>query len=361
MADPSITFSSVSKRFGKNYTADSLRDAIVSPFRTLFLSRRSSLETSDKFFWFLKNVTFEVAAGEALGIIGRNGSGKTTTLKLLSRIFRPDGGAVVVNGRIGALIELGAGFNPDLNGRENVFLNATILGMTHKEIERRYDDIVEFAELRPFMETPVKWFSSGMFARLGFSVAIHTEPDVLLVDEILSVGDVGFQQKCLEKMQSFRARGATIVFVSHNMQSVASLCDRTLLLEQGAVKRIGKTQEIVTYYLKTFRETKRQTDAKAKLHQASLTDESGHTSAAFECGQKATVSMTLQFLETLSNIQLTIGIMSKNGHLISWLNCTALSGQLLSVTAGETLDISVEISLNLTSGEYEFNTTLFDP
>ncbi|MDY7038027.1 MAG: ABC transporter ATP-binding protein, partial [Thermodesulfobacteriota bacterium] len=359
--EPAIIFDNVSKKFSRTYVADSLRDAIVDPFKKIFWWRNNVSVNENKIFWALKDVSFEVRSREVLGIIGRNGSGKTTTLKLLSHIFRPDGGKVMVNGRIGALIELGAGFNPDLNGRENVYLNATILGMSQEEIKRKYEDIVEFSELQGFMETPVKWYSSGMFARLGFSVAVHTEPDVLLVDEILSVGDVGFQQKCLEKMKSFRAEGATIVFVSHNMQSVSSLCDRVILLKEGTVEKAGKTEEIITYYLKKVREEKSQSNVNAELIKGLLLDQQGNRCAAFQCGQKTKIEMIVKFMETLSNIQLTIGIINQNGYLISWLNSNALSGKLLSAKKGQVLDFSVEIFLNLTSGEYELNATLYDP
>ena len=244
MSDPAVQFEKVSKRFRRDYSADSLRDSLLAPFRKLVGGSGNGSTADEKAFWALKDVDFQVHPGEALGIIGPNGSGKSTTLKLLSRILRPDSGRIRVRGRVGALIELGAGFNPDLSGRENVFLNASILGMTRGGIEKKFDQIVEFAELADFMDMPVKWYSSGMFARLGFSVAVHTEPQVLLVDEVLSVGDVGFQRRCFDKMMEFKSRTDTgIVFVSHNMNAVATLCDRVLLLDKGKVKGVGSPRQ----------------------------------------------------------------------------------------------------------------------
>ena len=243
---PTIIFDHVSKKFSRSYTSDSLRDALTKPFKIFLGKERNNPNKENKEFWALKDVNFEVKPGEALGIIGHNGSGKTTTLKLLSRILRPNGGRIVVQGRVGALIELTAGFNPDLTGRENVFLNATILGMSQNEIQKKYNEIVGFAELQEFMDTPVKWYSTGMLARLGFSVAVHTNPDVLIVDEVLSVGDVGFQRKCFDMMKSYKARGITIVFVSHNLQAVTSLCDRVILLSKGTVNCEGVPEDVIS-------------------------------------------------------------------------------------------------------------------
>jgi len=358
---PTIIFDHVSKKFSRTYASDSLRDVFATPFKKLFGRDGNRRDKENKEFWALKDVSFEVRPGEALGIIGPNGSGKTTTLKLLSRILRPDGGRIVVDGRMGALIELAAGFNPDLTGRENVFLNATILGMRRQEIQKKYDEIVEFAELHEFMETPVKWYSTGMFARLGFSVAAHTDPDVLLVDEILSVGDIGFQNKCLEKMKSFRTKGTTIVFVSHNMQSVASLCDRVVLLRKGIVKKIGPTEETITYYMGGFKKDSLQSLTKADLKKALLCNEAGNECAVFKCGQRARVEIVLKFNESLPNVHVTIGVYKKPRHLVSWINSASLCGQSLTVSKGQTLNLSVDFLLNLTSGDYEFNTSIYDP
>jgi ABC-2 type transport system ATP-binding protein len=202
-------------------------------------------------FYALRDVTFSVSRGETLGIIGRNGSGKSTILKLIAGVMAPSEGEVRVGGRVSPLIELGAGFHPDLTGRENIHLNATILGMSGKEIRKRLDEIVDFAELREFIDTPVKRYSSGMYVRLGFSVAIHSDPEILLVDEVLSVGDAPFQEKCLDKMHEFQEQGTTIVLVSHAMELVRTFCQRVLLLEGGRIVGDGSPEGMTERYLET--------------------------------------------------------------------------------------------------------------
>lgn len=202
-------------------------------------------------FYALRDVSFSVSRGETLAIIGRNGSGKSTILKLIAGVMAPSEGEIRVAGRVSPLIELGAGFHPDLTGRENIHLNATILGMSTKEIRERLDEIVDFAELREFIETPVKRYSSGMYMRLGFSVAIHSDPEILLVDEVLSVGDAAFQEKCLDKMHEFQEQGTTIVLVSHAMDLVRKFCRRVLLLEGGRLVGDGSPEGMTERYLDT--------------------------------------------------------------------------------------------------------------
>src|SRR5262245_49533902 len=232
MPDNVLEVQAVSKKFRRGELYDSLRDLIPAVTSRLFHTRRTeALEQRE--FWAVRDVSFSVERGEAFGIIGANGAGKSTILKLLTGIMRPTMGSIRVAGRVSALIEVSAGFHPDLTGRENVYLNGAILGMSRDEIRRRFDAIVEFSGLEEFIDTPVKRYSSGMFARLGFSVAAHVDPDVLLVDEVLSVGDYLFQRKCVERMNEVIAGGATVIFVSHNLQAVANLCPRSLLLERG--------------------------------------------------------------------------------------------------------------------------------
>ena len=238
----------VFKKFKRGELHNSLRDLIPAVTGRLMRGQpKRPLENRE--FWALQDVSFEVERGEAFGIIGSNGAGKSTMLKLLSRIMKPSRGVVRVNGRLSALIEVSAGFHPDLTGRENIYLNGTILGLRRAEIRRRFDKIVAFSGLEEFIDTPVKRYSSGMYARLGFSVAAHVDPDVLLVDEVLSVGDFVFQRKCLERMRAVLRGGATVVFVSHNLEAVANLCTRTLLLEKGRVARIGASEEVVRAYV----------------------------------------------------------------------------------------------------------------
>jgi lipopolysaccharide transport system ATP-binding protein len=238
----------VSKMFRKGELYDSLRDLIPALTGRL-LRRGGGIRDAKREFWALRDVSFELTRGEAFGIVGSNGAGKSTILKLLSRIMRPTSGTLEVRGRLSALIEVGAGFHPDLTGRENIFLNGSILGMRRDEIRRKFDEIVEFSGLSEFIDTPVKRYSSGMYARLGFSVAAHVEPDVLIVDEVLSVGDYVFQRKCSEKMRSVIRSGSTVIFVSHNLRAVTELCYRSLLLERGRVIHVGPTDDVVREYL----------------------------------------------------------------------------------------------------------------
>ena len=200
-------------------------------------------------FWALRDVSFTIQPGEIVGIIGRNGAGKSTLLKILSRITEPTEGEAIINGRVGSLLEIGTGFHPELTGRENIYMNGTILGMKKAEIDRRYDEIAAFAEIDEFLDTPVKRYSSGMYVRLAFAVAAHLEPEILLIDEVLAVGDEQFQKKCLGKMESVGKEGRTVLFVSHNMGSIAQLCHKTILLNHGKISQFGKTSEIIERYL----------------------------------------------------------------------------------------------------------------
>jgi len=205
----------------------------------------------DKTIWALKDLSFEVKQGEVLGIIGRNGAGKSTLLKLLSRITEPTAGFAEIHGRVGALLEVGTGFHAELTGRENIYLNAAILGMKRVEIGRKFDEIVAFAEVEEFIDTPVKYYSSGMYLRLAFAVAAHLEPEILIVDEVLAVGDAVFQKKCLGKMENITKEGRTVLFVSHSMTAVQALCDRVLWLDTGTLIDEGQTQEVVQHYLQS--------------------------------------------------------------------------------------------------------------
>lgn len=227
----------------------SLRDVLAYRFKQLFKGGAGSNNGTQEEFWALKNVSFEIQPGEAVGIIGRNGAGKSTLLKLLSRITEPTEGEIELEGRIASLLEVGTGFHPELTGRENIFLNGAILGMTRAEIKKKFDEIVAFAEVEKFLDTPVKHFSSGMYMRLAFAVAAHLEPEILVVDEVLAVGDVAFQKKCLGKMQDIsKSQGRTVLFVSHNLHAVRSLCSTGILLDAGQIKQIGEIGPILDAY-----------------------------------------------------------------------------------------------------------------
>ena len=262
MSDTAISVENLSKRYlighqaaqRERYTA--LRDIIGREARN-FVRKAGDLLHGKQIvqgdaieeFWALKDVNLEVKRGTVLGIIGCNGAGKSTLLKVLSRITEPTRGRVVVRGRVASLLEVGTGFHPELTGRENVYLNGAILGMTRKEIRGKFDEIVAFAEVDQFLDTPVKRYSSGMHVRLAFAVAAHLEPEILVIDEVLAVGDAGFQKKCLGKMEGVAREGRTILFVSHNLGAIIDLCQSVAWLHEGRVSMLGKPQEIVTRYL----------------------------------------------------------------------------------------------------------------
>ena len=238
-------------QYGKTF-----REAIVDSFNRvnpLSRSRNNGMANGHADLWALNQVSFEIRPGEVVGVIGRNGAGKSTLLKILSRITEPTKGRVEIYGRVGSLLEVGTGFHPELSGRENIYLNGSILGMTRREIESKFDEIVAFAELEQFIDTPVKRYSSGMYVRLAFAVAAHLEPEILLVDEVLAVGDAAFQKKCLGKMSDVAKHGRTILFVSHNTAALLNLCDRGLLLEKGGLVEDGAIEPVIQKYLKGIR------------------------------------------------------------------------------------------------------------
>lgn len=251
MNEIAIRVENLGKRYRINQAQprhDTLRDLIASIFK------RSSVPTFQRSsgpdtIWALKDVSFEIKRGEVVGVIGRNGAGKSTLLKILSRITKPTEGYAEIHGRAGTLLEVGTGFHGELSGRENIYLSGAILGMKKTEIDRRFDEIVAFAEIEKFIDTPVKYYSSGMYVRLAFAVAAHLEPEILLVDEVLAVGDVAFQNKCLGKMGDVAKEGRTVLFVSHNMQTIARLCSRSMLLENGQVRQTGSTPDVVAAYM----------------------------------------------------------------------------------------------------------------
>ena len=241
-----VTVTGLGKRYRRGQHLEpykTAREAIVG------LVRRNRQRSEPDLFWAFRDLDFEIEEGEALAVIGRNGAGKSTLLKVLSRITWPTEGRAEVRGRVGTLLEVGTGFHPELTGRQNIMLNGAILGMTRRDIARRFDEIAEFAEVTDFIDTPVKRYSSGMQVRLAFSVAAHLEPDILIVDEVLAVGDAAFQKKCLGKLGDVGGEGRTVIFVSHNMSAASQLCQRALLLEDGAIARDGAVDDVVDYYL----------------------------------------------------------------------------------------------------------------
>ena len=309
-----IRFDGLSKRYMLRHETDTnlnLRDvitrraksiakAIINPF-----SRTSSRTTEE--FWALKDITFDVNQGERLGIIGRNGAGKSTLLKLLSRITEPTRGRIRIRGRVASLLEVGTGFHPELTGRENIFLNGAILGMSKVEIRRKFDEIVDFAEVERFLDTPVKRYSSGMYVRLAFAVAAHLDPDILVVDEVLAVGDIAFQKKCLGKMKDVTSN-RTVLFVSHNLSAIEQLCDRTIWLRQGTVNMDGPTQSVLEKYTSVEHETNaervwdRETapsfdDKVVRLRSIRVTDPSGAPKPSFDVKEPVTVKIGYWVME----------------------------------------------------------------
>ena len=260
MSSPAISVENLSKlyRIGQRQTGyrtirETLTNFVASPMRRL-VSRNGHPNTVDQIrnaptIWALNDVSFQVRPGEVIGIIGRNGAGKSTLLKILSRITEPTSGRAEIRGRIASLLEVGTGFHPELTGRENIFLNGSILGMRRREITDKFDEIVAFAEIEKFLDTPVKRYSSGMYVRLAFAVAAYLEPEILLVDEVLAVGDAQFRKKCLGKMSDVASQGRTVLFVSHNMGAITRLCERTLFLDNGHVSADGPSEEIISHYL----------------------------------------------------------------------------------------------------------------
>lgn len=321
-------------------------------------------------FWALKDVSITVDRGEVLGIIGRNGAGKSTLLKILSRITEPTSGRVSVRGRLASLLEVGTGFHPELTGRENIFLNGVILGMTRAEVRKRFDEIVAFAEVEQFLDTPVKHYSSGMYVRLAFAVAAHLEADILVVDEVLAVGDALFQKKCLGKMQEVSSReGRTVLFVSHNLVSMTQLCSRLVLLQKGAVTRVGAPMEIARDYLGIDRTADRiQSLSQARRDGNSLRGRAQLLTIE-RCGESSDLAWTIPFAASLQllvtlvvhtpleEIELGFGIFNAVGlEVISILS--SWSGRLGPLSIGQH-DIRVDFgTLSLAPGSYRFGVGL---
>jgi lipopolysaccharide transport system ATP-binding protein len=346
-----VVFDHVSKKFRLGERHNSLRDLVPSLVHRAIRggSARDASEKQD--FWAVRDVSFEVPSGEALGIIGPNGAGKSTTLKLLTRILKPTMGRCEVRGRVGALIEIAAGFHPDLTGRENIYLQGAIMGMRRAEITRHLDEIIEFAGVSGFIDTQVKRYSSGMNARLGFAIAAHLEPDVLIIDEVLSVGDMAFQQKCIDRMEWFKSQGVAIVFVSHNLQAVANLCDRALYLHGAAVAR-GPPSDVIGRYVELVGNSSiNRADSEVSISTQLLRD--GHPVQVVPPGEELTLRVTyasrieladyaLGFLLTRSNDQLSV----YDGNF-DW---SELGRRVLH--AGETMVVDFNFRANLTRGHY---------
>ena len=348
----------VSKRFFRGEMHDSLRDFIPSLFAKIAGRSRPSSKTKNE-FWALRGVSFALNRGEAFGIIGANGAGKSTMLKLITGIMRPTTGTIELNGRLSALIEVGAGFHPDLTGRENIYLNGTILGMNRAEIDRKFDAIVEFSGLGNFIDTPVKRYSTGMYARLGFSVAAHVDPDILIVDEVLSVGDIVFQNRCLEKMNSIIRGGATVIFVSHNLRAIAELCPRSILLEQGKITSAGSSQEVLRAYLESNSAQGRRSLSSHLFISHAKVRNSRLEGVAFDSGARIWVDVEVECTGESEPFSVVLFLNDDSQYEVFHTSTEYLGYPPVSMKPGERFACTFELDLNLAGGTFYFGVLLY--
>ncbi|MGB9714855.1 MAG: ABC transporter ATP-binding protein [Thermodesulfovibrionales bacterium] len=330
---------------------DTLADAFVSPFRKagkLLRGQATGAAELDETIWALKDVSFEVKQGEVVGIIGRNGAGKSTLLKILSRITEPTKGYAEIHGRVGSLLEVGTGFHHELTGRENIYLNGAILGMKKAEIDKKFDEIVAFAEVEKFIDTPVKHYSSGMYLRLAFAVAAHLEPEILLVDEVLAVGDAEFQKKCIKKMGRVSKEGRTVLFVSHNMLSITQLCTKAFWLENGQIKINGVTNEVVASYLSSgikgqavwFNSSVLNSDLEVKFISARLLSSDNQPTGVVHFDEPFKVEISYEIIKPIRNLSIAYQLFDSHGNLVfesmdsdmpDWKDCVREPGQYSSI------------------------------
>ena len=363
MSDTVIRVENLSKKYilghQKQESYTTLRDSIANGAKALLkpFQRSKSQRTNynSEEFWALNDVSFDIKQGDRLGIIGRNGAGKSTLLKILSRIVEPTSGQIGIKGRVASLLEVGTGFHPELTGRENISLNGAILGMSKAEITRKFDEIVAFAEVEKFLDTPVKRYSSGMYVRLAFSVAAHLEPEILIVDEVLAVGDAAFQKKCLGKMEAVGKEGRTIVFVSHNMGAITTLCDRAVFLEKGKVRDVGSVDTIANIYLSELFENK--VDELSQLRMPGMGKEIffsdiqiiSDNGSNLIFGEDLNFAMTIQSTINVDDLAFGISIYSNTGNCVGSL----LPEDSICINADEEVSLSLKIlNTNLAPGSY---------
>lgn len=353
-----LKFDGVSKRY-------LVRNEEDGPQRGGLLGKLDRWRAKPREFWAVKDVSFDVQRGEALGIIGHNGAGKSTILKLLSNITTPTRGQITINGRLASLIEVGSGFHPDLTGRENVFLNGAILGMRRREIAQRFESIVEFAEIRQFIDTPVKRYSSGMYVRLGFSIAAHLNPDILLLDEVLAVGDAAFQEKCARRFLELKQAGTTLVFISHDLVAVERLCDRVLLMKRGQLVASGPPAEVIREYQEhggfvqsgAPRTQSVDITKKAEVKSLAFYDAVGRKTTAFFTGHGMTARVDYQVNQELPDSYVCIQFFTQDNHCACQFT-TELSGGQFDLRPGEyTIEFSCD-ELGLQPGLYNVDVAI---
>lgn len=350
-----VEFEGVCKRF-------LLRHERPRSFQELMLNMLKGNRDTAEEFWALKDVSFKVQAGETLGIIGPNGAGKSTILKLIARILEPTSGRITVNGRVSALLELGAGFHPDLTGRENIFLNGSLLGLSRKEMMSKFDQIVKFAELEHFVDVPVRHYSSGMLIRLGFSIATSVEADVLLVDEVLAVGDEHFQRKCLERMGEIHRKGTTILFVSHSLETMQNVCSNAIWLDRGVVRARGMPKEVVDHYLRGIAAGEQLGQEgfgtlEAEIVKIEMLDENDQTTKSVYSGENVTFRMEVAFHADAEGPLFGFVLRREDGLNMYDVYDTDSRRQGMnseSFEAGEKVVVEFKVRLNLLRGRYSF-------
>jgi len=380
MSDNAIRVNGLSKRYrigskqhGYKTLRETLVETFVSPFRRaqkLLRGQPYGAAALDETIWALKDISFEIKRGEVVGIIGPNGAGKTTLLKILSRITEPTEGQAEIHGRVGSLLEVGTGFHPELTGCENIYLNGAILGMKKAEIEQKFDEIVSFAEIEKFIDTPVKHYSSGMYVRLAFAVAAHLEPEILLVDEVLAVGDASFQKKCLGKMGSVAQEGRTVLFVSHNMWAIQRLCTGCILLDLGGIVTQGDSSEVIERYLVDSKTTRTEIDlynlarernlgTRARISAYRLYDSAGNPTDSIAFGEPFTVELACKALKRIEDVSFLVGIDSLYEQRI--VTVTSLEdGKIFSANPGDEVRGRLKVkTLLLKPGIYSLTLGLF--
>jgi len=383
MKTPIITVKNISKKYNivhqqGDYIAmrDVLTNIAKKPFSFLkHKAKKLAGKTTKEEFWALRNIDFDVQKGETIGIIGSNGAGKSTLLKILTGITPPTTGEIRMHGKVASLLEVGTGFHPELTGRENIFLNGAILGMSKKEIAEKFDAIVEFSGIRKFIDTPVKRYSSGMTVRLGFSVAAHMDPDILLVDEVLAVGDAEFQKKCIGKMNEVtKTEGRTILFVSHNMSAVQKLCKKTILLKEGKIEMIGKTEDVINKYLNTkSEEISNQSEINytntkagenkvfAKISKISILDKNNKPNNRIPLGENFYIDIEYIIDKKIDKSLIQFIFFNENNDLILLSNETDKNPSLKEYHTGK-YKLSVKIPAFLfNTGSYFFNVSIQRP
>lgn len=369
MREPVITVKNISKSYNISHemkaTAGNVtfRDAIINTLKKPKELLTGHIMKKEK-FWALKGIDFEINKGEVVGIIGKNGSGKSTLLKIMSRITEPTTGEIVMNGRVASLLEVGTGFHPELTGRENVYFNGSILGMKKKEIDAKFDEIVAFSEVEKFLDTPVKFYSSGMYVRLAFAVAAHLDPDILIVDEVLAVGDAAFQKKCLGKMKQSAAEGRTVLFVSHSMQSVKALCTKAIWIDRGKIVKAGNMEEVTDAYSLTA--VSQNGDISKIQRTTTISNEANITNLVLKSkGQKGqlidpTKELSIEFVinskKSIDNVVVHCGITNSGQTVLRFMS--EYTNKSFNLKKGKNIIICKTPPSNLTGGIYNVDCSI---